>query len=313
MRLKNYFHKTFVWIINSHWRSASMARYISHKLPERISTQIWFFYITGRFLNITNPETLTDKINWLKLNDKNPAYKKYVDRESVRAYVAEKSPDCAMALILLKTQNISAAQWDALPNRFVLKASHGAGMVKIIKDKRKASLEEIQAVVREWLSLDYSALYREWVYKDLDRYVIAEEFLSDINGAIPNDFKFFCLNGKVAFVCVDFGRFSNLHRSVFDSDFNLIDVKLTYPLGPQIQKPAIYEKAREIAERLSSEITFARVDLYLLDESVYFGEITLIPGAGRLNFTPSDFDRKMGARLTINHRSPAQSGCPHAS
>lgn len=300
MPFKNFLHKCLVRTLSSHWRVASTARRLSYMLPEVFSTQFWFFYITGRFLNLRNPQTLTDKINWLKLYDKNKAYRKYVDRDLVRHYVAEKTPNCLTANVLLKTKEISGDQWAKLPNQFVLKASHGAGMVKIVRDKSGTKLDEVQSIINNWLSLDYSALYREWVYRDLDRYIIAEEFLTDSSGRIPNDFKFFCLNGVVAFVCVDFGRFSDLHRSVFDRDFELLDVKLTYPKGPPIQKPATYEKAREIAERLSSELTFARIDLYLLDSRIYFGEITLIPAAGRLNFSPFTFDFDMGQKLNLH-------------
>lgn len=298
--MKDMLHKILVNTLNVHWRVISAARFVTHRLPESISTQFWYFYLTGRFLNLKTPASLTEKINWLKLHRKNPAFRKYIDRELVRHYVAQKSPDCLMAKILLKSKSLSEEQWLNLPERFVLKASHGAGMVKIIKNKADTSFEDIQALTEEWLSLDYSKLYREWVYKDLERYILAEEFLSDSSGEIPSDFKFYCLNGIVGFVCVDTGRFSQHQRSLFDRNFNLLDATLTYPKGSQIKIPPVYEKAREIAENLASELTFARVDLYLLEGSVYFGEITLIPAAGRLNFSPLEFDMKMGERLDLN-------------
>lgn len=304
MDTQNKAHERFVRVLNYHWRIFSLVRLLTNHLPEKVSTQFWFYYTTGRLLNLSKPKTLSDKINWLKLYDKQLAHRKYVDRASARQYVLNSAPECQLPRILLRSYDLTSEQWAALPDRFVLKASHGAGMVKIIKKKSEADLAAIQSLTRAWLSTDYSKAYREWVYEGLDRYVIAEEFLSDNNGEIPNDFKFYCLNGRTAFVCVDVGRFSEHRRSVFNRDFELLNVEHTYPKGEQIKRPIEYEKAREIAESLSAELIFSRIDLYLLDGGVYFGEITLIPSAGRLNIKPVAFDEEMGGLLdltTIKH------------
>jgi hypothetical protein len=249
----------------------------------------------GYLPDFRNPRSLNEKINYIKLFNRNPVRSLIADRLKVRDYVAERWPACSFPDILWHGTRFDRAAWEALPGAFVIKANHGSKMTKMV-DKRRVDFDEIKKETDSWLRRDYSRYGREWVYDSLEKYLIVEEMLSHV-GSAPADFKFFVLNGRVGFVQVDLERFSAHRRNLYTRDFIRIDAEYEYPNTDDIPKPDTFERAVEIAEELSVDFDFIRVDLYLIDETIYFGELTNTPENGFGRIRPRSFDFETGARL----------------
>lgn len=272
-----------------------MFRKLSLLLSDYWVNYFFFIFRHGYIPNFKEPRSLSEKINYIKLYNRNPLRARVTDRLWVRDYVKKKDGDLKFTEILWFGEELSRAVWDALPEKFVLKANHGSQMVRVIV-KSDFSFEGVEVLCREWMSRNYAQYGREWFYYNQKKYLIAESFL-DFNGDVPPDYKFFCLNGKVGLVQVDLDRFSGHRRNLYDRDFNRLDAVLRYPGGQDVDKPKYFDRAVQIAEKLSVDFDFIRVDLYLLDDGVYFGELTNAPEGGSGRITPRSFDFKLGSNL----------------
>ena len=272
-----------------------------HILSDIAYAKVRYKLERGVFPDLRNPERLTEKILQLKLFDRNPLRQRVADRIKMRDYVLEKSTSDHLIPVLGVYDFFKEEEWSRLPNQFVLKANHGCGFVKIIRDKPAEKFEKIKQLTEYWQDQDYSKLGREWVYKDLPRSIISEELLLSESGDIPSDYKFTCIHGRVEFVQVDFGRFSDQKRNLYDRDFNLLDVKLLYPqYEDELDKPALWDDAVELSEKLAEDFDFIRADLYLIDSKIYVGELTNFPGSGFIGFEPDEFDKQMGNKLSLS-------------
>jgi len=254
------------------------------------------FVCKQRYLpNFHHPRSLNEKINYIKLFNRNPLRSLIADRVKVRDYVAQRCPGCSFPDMLWHGAHFDRLVWDALPGTFVIKANHGSNMTRMV-DRGKVAFDEIKRETDSWLKKEYARYSREWVYYDLEKYLIAEEQLCQ-DGSAPADFKFFVLNGRVEFVQVDLERFSAHRRNLYTRDFVRIDAQYMFPSTDDIPKPDTFDRAIEIAEKLSADFDFIRVDLYLIEGKIYFGELTNTPGNGLERIRPKSFDFEMGGRL----------------
>ncbi len=262
-----------------------------------------FIFRQKRIPNLISPKRLTDKILLIKLreNSLTSELRKIVsDRLAVRDYISSKNTDCKLINILWKGHSLTLPEWDELPNKFVIKATHGSQMVKIV-NKDVDSYSDVCKISSSWLKLDYYRKGREWVYKDTPRQLIVEEFIEFL-GDVPPDYKFFCLNGKVQLIQVDLDRFSTHRRNMYSPSFKLLDVKFLYENGEGVSEPKLFSNAKEIAEKLSEDFDFIRVDLYVLDNQIYFGELTNFPENTLGKFSSNDFDNKIGSLLVLDEK-----------
>lgn len=273
----------------------SLVKKFSRMLTDRQVAILMFLFKHKYFPRLNNPRSLSEKIQYIKLFNRNPLRSLVVDRLKVRNYVAYKSPSCKLVNVLWSGKGFTHEIWDSLPNAFVIKANHGSKMTMVV-DKNEHSYKDVFAQSADWLQKDYSALGREWMYRDLEKYLIVEEKLV-IDGAVPPDYKFFSFNGRVEMVQVDLARFSSHRRNLYSRDFKKLDAKLAYPDAGNISKPVAYEKALKIAEELSVDFDFIRVDLYLMNDDVFFGELTNTPENGFGKFTPTALDFELGSKL----------------
>lgn len=250
--------------------------------------------------DLENPRTFTEKIQYIKLYQRNQLRRKIADRIKVRKFVSERVGNKHLIPLLGNFKELTRNVWQELPEQFVLKANHGCGMLEIVKDKRTVDYETIFRETEKWKETDYSKIGREWVYKDLPRTIVAEDLLLTENNSIPEDFKFFCFHGNVKIIQIDFNRFGDQKRNLYDRDFNPIEATLLYPnYDKPVEKPDNLERAIELAEALSSDFNFIRVDLYLLKKMVYFGELTNYPGNGFVPFKPCDMNYKIGKLINL--------------
>lgn len=259
----------------------------------------------GFGLNLKNPQKFTEKIQWLKLNDRNPLYTTLVDKYAVKDYVKKVLGEEYIIPTLALWDNIDEIKLDSLHDKFVLKTTHGGGGggVVICRDKSTFNLDEAKAKLNRSLQADIYKNYREWPYKNVPRKIIAEELLIDNqrNGDI-RDYKFFCFNGKVQFLKVDFNRFNGHRANYYDREWKLLslgeDVCMPDP-NVTIECPDKLNEMISMAEKLAMDKKFVRVDFYYVNNRIYFGEITFYPASGMEHFVPDGWDEKLGDMLQI--------------
>lgn len=270
-------------------------RYLSRYLPDACLAYLYFIWRHRYIPNFRNPESFSEKLGYIKLYNNLHLRKVVVDRLEVRDYVESCSVGCSLVNLHWVGQRLTESMWNDLPQKFVIKANHGSGMVLVV-DKSTQSYREIEPVTRVWMDTDYSDVGREWWYKNLKRYLLIEEYL-EFGSETPPDFKFFCFSGKIGFIQVDQNRFSGHYRNLYTPEWEEINIKLVRPRGDPIPKPLNFQLARLAAEELSRDFDFIRVDLYLLSDHVYFGELTNAPGNGFEKYSSKKFDFYLGSLM----------------
>lgn len=274
-------------------------------IPDKLYIRFKYRYEMGTWPNIDCPKTFNEKLNWLKLYNRKPEYTQMVDKYMAKEYVSSIVGNEIVIPTIGLWNSPQKIDWDKLPNRFVLKTTHGGGGTSVIICRDKSSFDKEAACEKLKLSMkaDIYAAFREWPYKNVTRRIIAEENIDD--GGDLYDYKFFCFNGKVRCYKVDFGRFTEHHANYYDINNNLL------PFG-EVNYPPVYSwkyippdnlgRMIQIAELLSKDIPFLRVDLYNIKGKIYFGEMTFFPAAGMGKLSPSIWDRVLGDWLDLKIR-----------
>lgn len=264
-------------------------------------------------LRLDNPQTFCEKLQWIKLYDRNPIYTTYVDKVEVKKYVASIVGKDFVIPTIAVWDNVEDISFDNLPNSFVIKCNHNSGTgMCICRDKNKLNIEKVKRELSRGLAEDYYIINREWPYKNVPRKIFAEQFISSLNGEPLIDYKFFCFNGHPKYCQVIKDRETQETIDFFDTDWRHQDFiglnrKAVFSERP-IEKPQNYELMIEIAMKLSKGIPFSRIDLYNINGKIYFGEITLFPMSGLGNFRPKEIDKKMGDMIKIDVYSKMKNG-----
>lgn len=292
MNIINYFKK-----LNSEMTSKTNF----HCISDYQYTVQRFKKTFGYVPDLKNPKTFNEKLNWRKLYDHKTIFKIFADKIAVRKYVEDKIGN----EILIKTLQIvnepELINYTNLPQSFIIKASHGSGWNKIITNKDIMNKKEINDYFKHILKLDYYNFGREWCYKNLTPRLIVEELLIDKDGNLPLDYKFFCFNGVARFLQVDFGRFNNHTRNLYDPNLNIFKCQYHFPAyAGRVNPPKNFDQLKTVASRLSKGLDFIRVDLYSINNNVYFGELTCYPGNGYEKFEPDIYDSIFGGHWKIH-------------
>jgi len=212
---------------------------------------------------IDNPKTFNEKIQWLKLYNRNPKYSKLADKYAVRDYVSRKIGDQYLNELYALYDKPAQINFDKLPNSFVLKATHSSGANLIVLDKSSLDEQKVRATARQWLADNYYQAGREWIYKDIPPRIVCERLLIDDQGKMPMDYKVFCFNGEPHFIQVDVDRFENHTRVFFDTEWLKQEFELLYESAAQvIERPHNLVEILELAQKLAGDIAFVRVDFY---------------------------------------------------
>lgn len=271
-----------------------------HFLTDKQYAKFRYWLELDRSLNLKNSKTFTEKIQYIKLFQHDDLRKIAASRTESRKYVAGKIGDQHLIPLIGIYDELTPKVWQSLPDQFVLKANHGCGMLHITRKKNNDNYAEIYHQTEKWKKISYLQLGREWVYKSSRQTIVAEQLLLDAAGTIPKDYKFFCFNGHVEIIQIDFDRFGDQKRNLYDRNFNQIEGALLYPnYNEPVKRPRRWDKAIALAETLSKDFNFIRVDLYLLDKNIYFGELTNHPGSGFVPFKPDSLELKMGSLLEL--------------
>lgn len=260
--------------------------------------------IMGEKLNLEFPRAFNEKLQWMKLYNRKSEYTAYVDKYKVRGYVEQMIGKEYLIPLLGVWDDPEKINFSELPDKFVLKCNHNSGLgMCICKDKSKLDIVKTKKELKKGMKQDYYLLGREWPYKDVPRKVIAEKYMENKSGEDGlNDYKFYCFSGKVEFVMINTDRFSDkaTKADYVDREYRRLDMKWGYEQSKVLpEKPKMFEKMIEIAEILSEGIPHVRVDLYLSDEHIYFGEMTFFDGSGFAKFEPKEWDYKWGEKLQL--------------
>ena len=256
----------------------------------------YYFNIkTGKQLDLESPTTFNEKLQWLKLNDKNPRYTELVDKYAFKQHVIEQFGKEYVIPLLGKWDCYDDIDFDSLPEKFVLKCTHDSASIVVVEDKDNLNHRRLKRRFDQCLSFNYYWLSREWPYSNVKRHIIAEEYVSD-NGRELKDYKFFCFNGQVKLIQVDFDRFINHKRNIYDIEWNYIPLTIEFPTAPStiIERPKCLDDMIRVASTLSNGIPHVRVDFYVVNDRPLVGEMTFFHGGGVEKFTPDEWNYTMG-------------------
>lgn len=256
---------------------------------------------TGDKLRFDNPQTLNEKLQWLKVYDRKPVYNRMVDKYEVRGIIAETVGEEYLIPLLGVWNSFDEIDFDSLPDKFVLKCTHDSGGLSICTDKKTFDIEKARKRINHCMDRNYYLNSREWPYKDVKPRIIAEQFMVDETGWDLKDYKIFCFNGRADYVEVDFNRSIEHKLNPYDFDWNPLNFcdssKNDY--SADIPKPKRLSEMKEIAEKFSKDMDFLRVDFYSIGDKLYIGELTLCPGSGFIAFDPKETDLTYGKKLTL--------------
>ena len=256
----------------------------------------------GEKLNLKNPITFNEKLQWLKLYDRNPLYTKLVDKYRVREYIAEKLGEEYLIPLLWVGDDPDDINFDALPNQFVLKCNHNSGKgMCICRDKSTLDYSVVKRELRKGLEENFYLTSREWPYKNVPRKIICEQYMVDNSSSEGlTDYKFFCFHGKAKIMYISKDFSSAPRTDFFDMDFNHLPIQIKDPPADIVpQKPECFEEMRQFAEILSKDIPHVRVDFYLIHGNIYVGEMTFFHSAGFARITPDEWNLQMGEWIKL--------------
>ncbi|HEY2981194.1 MAG TPA: FkbM family methyltransferase [Anaerolineales bacterium] len=263
----------------------------------------------GRELDLVHPSSFNEKLQVYKLIYRDPLLTTLSDKYAVRAYVSETiGPDHLIPLIGCY-DSVDEIPIHQLPDKFIIKATHGSAWNLICDDKQAFDWAAAKANLETWLGTDYSLAYGEWGYRGVPPRIVIEALLQDQNGSIPPDYKIYCFHGRPKLIQVEFDRFGDHTSAFLDTNWVRLPFTAQFPHHPHVvSRPKILDEMLDSAARLSKGIPFVRVDLLALDAKVYFGEMTFYPGAGYKRFNPPVWDEILGGWFDV---SSLQKDAPH--
>ena len=272
--------------------------------PDELYLKLLFRVRMGRKLNLCNPQTFSEKLQWLKLNNRNPEYTKMVDKVDAKAYVANIIGEEYIIPTIGVWERVEDIDFDNLPNQFVLKCTHDSGGIVICSDKSNLDISSAKAKLKRGLKRKYYAQNREWPYKNITPRIIGEQYMVDESGYELKDYKWFCFNGepKALFIATDRGVAGEETKfDFFDAEFNHLPFTNGHPnANREIAKPKSFEKMKELAAKLSAGQPHLRVDFYDVNGKIYFGELTFYHWSGTTPFEPEEWDYTFGSWINLS-------------
>lgn len=277
---------------------------ILKKLPTPIIAYIEVMRTYHKFLNLKKPQYFGEKMQWIKIYADLEQYSRYADKYLVREFVADKIGVEHLIKLYGVYNSAEEIPFDKLPESFVLKANHGSGYNIICKDKRGLDIASTKRTLTKWLKEDFAAIKGEEQYRDIQRKIICEEYMKDASGGLL-DYKFFCFNGRVKMIEVCFDRFIDFKIDFYDRNWKKLPILSGNPGNGHknnsnpIDKPLCADEMIKIAEILSNSFPFVRTDLYVVNNKVYFGELTFISGSGSDPFFPLSEDKRIASWIDL--------------
>ena len=269
-------------------------------------------------LNLRNPQTLSEKIAWLKLHDRKPLYTTLVDKYRAKLWLQEKFGD-EHIIPTIKTYSYAMdIKLDELPSSFVLKCNHDSGNVFLCFDKNMGvyydkhmepyNFDQVKELLQKGLSHNFYYNFREWPYKNVQPCILCEKLMQLNDGTLANDYKLFFINGKFQFTYVSYGRGGIEDRCTYDKEWNRLPFVYVQRYAyrddintADVPRPDSYDDMLMYGQQIASYFKFVRIDFYNVCGHIYFGEITFYPGSGFSKITPESYDIKIGSLIDISH------------
>lgn len=292
-------------VLKDPWR---ILLYVLHKPIGRVLSDTVYLKLAYRAsvhkkLDLKDPKTFNEKLQWLKLYDRKPEYTKMVDKCEAKKYVAELIGEEYIIPTLGVWDRVEDIDFEALPNQFVLKCTHDSGGLVVCKDKSSLDIEAVRIKLNKCLKRNYYWHGREWPYKNVKPRIIAEKYMEDAVTEELRDYKFFCFNGvaKALFIATERQDSNNETKfDFFDMDFKHLDFTNGHPNADVLpKKPENFDQMRVLAEKLSKNVPHLRADFYEVNGKVYFGELTFSHWSGMVAFEPEKWDYKFGEWIEL--------------
>jgi len=279
-------------------------KYFGRKLPwlftDKQYVKILYRSVFKHKLNLKDPRTFNEKLQWLKLYDRCPEYTKMVDKALVKDYVTKIIGKEYIIQTIGVYDKVNDIDFEKLPNQFVMKCTHDSGGLVICKDKSRLDIMAAKQKITRCLKNNYFYTWREWPYKELKPRVIIEEYLEEENSNSLKDYKFFCFNGIPKAIFIATGRPYDTRFDFYDIDFRHLPFTNGHPnANKPILKPTNFYKMKELASKLSVNIPHVRVDFYEIKGQVYFGELTFFHWSGLVPFEPESWDYTFGNWINL--------------
>jgi hypothetical protein len=301
LRIKEYFHNPEIFGI-------SILEHFFTWLPDKLYIRMMFRLKMGYKLDLHNPQTFSEKLQWLKLYNRKPEYTNMVDKYAVKDYVASKIGEEYIIPTLGVWERPEDIQWEKLPDRFVLKTTHGGGNGGVVICRNKIDFDKQNAIkkLNQSIKQDIYKSLREWPYKNVKRRIIAEQYL-EIDSGVNSlyDYKFFTFNGEpqVLLFCSD-RKEGTSKWDFYDMDMQRLSVRALKHVSSAIElkeiiPSEIFEQMKQIARALSQNIPYVSIDLYYNNRRIYFGEITFFSGSGYIKYNQNDCDLYLGNMLIL--------------
>lgn len=276
-------------------------------MPDALYLRCMYWARTKKKLDLKNPKTFNEKLQWLKLYDRKQIYTTMVDKYEVKKYVAEQIGEEYIIPTLGVWDSFDEIDFDALPDQFVLKCTHDSGGLVICRDKSKLDKDAAKRKIDACMTRNYFWSGREWPYKNVKPRIIAEKYMVDTTTQELSDYKFFCFNGepKVLFIATERAKEdSETKFDFFDMQFNHLDLRNGHPnAAVWPKKPSQFDKMQELAAQLAEDIPQLRVDFYEVEGKVYFGELTFSHWSGMVPFEPELWDEKFGQWISLPEKN----------
>ena len=282
-----------------------LSKKIFRLIPDKLYIKIKYLLCIGKKVDLNNPQALNEKLQWLKLYDRNPLYTNLVDKYQVREYIKNRIGEEYLIPLLGVYDRYDEIDFSRLPKEFVLKPNHSSGNIFICKDKSKIDHGKLKKEINKWLKRRYYWVHREWPYKNVKPRILCEKYMVDDESGDLKDYKIECFNGKATgtYICSQRDSTEGLAIDYYDMNWNFIPGGVGFRNSEiLLPKPRNFEKMIEIAEELSKDIPYVRIDLYEANGQVYFGELTFFPGAGFVPYKPESFDYLLGSMLELPSR-----------
>ena len=276
-------------------------------MPDDAYLKRKYCYKMGRELDLENPKTFTEKLQWLKLYDRRPEYTIMADKYAVKKFVADKIGTEYVIPLLGVWDRFEDIDFDALPEQFVLKCTHDSGGFAICRDKAKFDREAARKKLNSSLRNNYYPKSREWVYKNIPPRIIAEVYMEDESSINLPVYKFFTFNGEPKIIqVIQDDKTKQESIDYFDTNWQRLDLRQNYPNSKiPLSRPQCLDEMLRLAAQLSAGVPHVRVDLYQINGKVYFSEFTFYSDAGLVPFIPSEWDNTLGSWIEL----PAEKHC----
>ena len=275
------------------------------KMPDDLYLKRRFHAKLGTTLHLDNPQSFNEKLQWLKLYDRNSSYTQMVDKYAVREYIKNTIGEEYLIPLLGVWDSFDEIDFDKLPNQFVLKTNHDSGTVVICKNKNTFDIEAAREKINKRINYNYYNLWREWPYKNVKPRIIAEKYMEDNSGGLQ-DYKILCFGGIPKLIEFHSGRFTENHVQEFydfnwiPQSFNQIGYQISYKATDKVDS---LDEMYFLSKILAKDIPHVRVDWYVANKKLYFGEMTFFDSSGFDPFYPEEWDYTLGSWIQLPQKT----------